>query len=142
MDTFGDTGSLSLYPVSNSSGEHAPAVPLENICYCGHENMGFSLMAKCCTGCLENNQNSEVVVDDDDDDANKYNGDKGLVTGEKVIMDRGQSKVCARGHWKPAEDAKLQELVALYGPQNWNLIVKKLEGRSVQINATLFHNLD
>ncbi|KAK4780846.1 hypothetical protein SAY87_016952 [Trapa incisa] len=40
------------------------------------------------------------------------------------------SKLCARGHWRPAEDAKLKELVALYGPQNWNLIAEKLEGRS------------
>ncbi|KAK4763897.1 hypothetical protein SAY87_013335 [Trapa incisa] len=40
------------------------------------------------------------------------------------------SKLCARGHWRPAEDNKLKELVALYGPQNWNLIAEKLEGRS------------
>ncbi|ONK73848.1 uncharacterized protein A4U43_C03F200, partial [Asparagus officinalis] len=40
------------------------------------------------------------------------------------------SKLCARGHWRPAEDSKLRELVALYGPQNWNLIAEKLEGRS------------
>ncbi|KAI3696388.1 hypothetical protein L1987_79402 [Smallanthus sonchifolius] len=40
------------------------------------------------------------------------------------------TKTCARGHWRPAEDAKLQELVTLYGPQNWNLIAEKLEGRS------------
>lgn len=44
--------------------------------------------------------------------------------------DTGQSKLCARGHWRPAEDTKLRELVALYGPQNWNLIAEKLEGRS------------
>ncbi|XP_073147687.1 uncharacterized protein [Henckelia pumila] len=42
----------------------------------------------------------------------------------------GQSKLCARGHWRPAEDAKLKELVAIYGPQNWNLIAEKLQGRS------------
>ncbi|KAL6960784.1 hypothetical protein U1Q18_038547 [Sarracenia purpurea var. burkii] len=45
-------------------------------------------------------------------------------------MDGGQSKQCARGHWRPAEDSKLRELVALYGPQNWNIIAQKLEGRS------------
>ncbi|XP_078152288.1 transcription factor MYB117-like [Carex rostrata] len=39
-------------------------------------------------------------------------------------------KLCARGHWKPAEDAKLRELVSQFGPQNWNLIAEKLEGRS------------
>ncbi|KAL6596074.1 hypothetical protein ACP70R_000743 [Stipagrostis hirtigluma subsp. patula] len=42
----------------------------------------------------------------------------------------GQSRLAARGHWRPAEDAKLRELVALYGPQNWNLIAEKLDGRS------------
>ncbi|KAG2587964.1 transcription factor CSA-like [Panicum virgatum] len=42
----------------------------------------------------------------------------------------GQGKLCARGHWRPAEDAKLKELVAQYGPQNWNLIAEKLDGRS------------
>ncbi|KAJ6847103.1 transcription factor MYB56-like [Iris pallida] len=35
-----------------------------------------------------------------------------------------------RGHWRPAEDAKLRELVAQHGPQNWNLIADKLQGRS------------
>ncbi|KAK6139346.1 hypothetical protein DH2020_026912 [Rehmannia glutinosa] len=38
--------------------------------------------------------------------------------------------VSGRGHWRPAEDKKLKELVALYGPQNWNLIADKLQGRS------------
>ncbi|KAM7468525.1 hypothetical protein LguiB_016087 [Lonicera macranthoides] len=46
------------------------------------------------------------------------------------VNNNGQSKLCARGHWRPAEDTKLKELVALYGPQNWNLIAEKLEGRS------------
>lgn len=41
-----------------------------------------------------------------------------------------RAKFCARGHWRPAEDAKLKELVALFGPQNWNLIAQHLEGRS------------
>ncbi|KAF2288144.1 hypothetical protein GH714_004650 [Hevea brasiliensis] len=42
----------------------------------------------------------------------------------------GHTKLCARGHWRPAEDAKLKELVAQFGPQNWNLIAENLEGRS------------
>ncbi|XP_057785330.1 transcription factor MYB54-like isoform X1 [Salvia miltiorrhiza] len=41
-----------------------------------------------------------------------------------------KSKLCARGHWRPHEDARLKELVAQFGPQNWNLIAEKLEGRS------------
>ncbi|KAG6472121.1 transcription factor MYB54-like [Zingiber officinale] len=39
-------------------------------------------------------------------------------------------RVCVRGHWRPAEDAKLKQLVYQYGPQNWNLIAEKLQGRS------------
>lgn len=45
-------------------------------------------------------------------------------------MPGSKSKVCGRGHWRPPEDTKLKELVGLYGPQNWNLIAQKLEGRS------------
>ncbi|GFZ09390.1 myb domain protein 117 [Actinidia rufa] len=47
--------------------------------------------------------------------------------GEKKF---GHMKLCARGHWRPHEDAKLKELVAQFGPQNWNLIAEKLQGRS------------
>ncbi|KAI0499244.1 hypothetical protein KFK09_020147 [Dendrobium nobile] len=50
--------------------------------------------------------------------------------GENTNDSSDQSKLCARGHWRPAEDSKLKELVAIYGPQNWNLIAEKLEGRS------------
>ncbi|KAL5706733.1 hypothetical protein ACHQM5_024861 [Ranunculus cassubicifolius] len=39
-------------------------------------------------------------------------------------------KMGPRGHWRPDEDAKLKELVYLYGPQNWNFIAEKLQGRS------------
>jgi len=42
----------------------------------------------------------------------------------------GQGKLRTRGHWRPAEDAKLKELVAQHGPQNWNLIAENLDGRS------------
>jgi myb proto-oncogene protein len=49
-----------------------------------------------------------------------------------------QSKLCPRGHWRPAEDEKLRELVSHYGPQNWNLIAEKLQGRS---GTQLHHHL-
>ncbi|XP_010260471.1 PREDICTED: myb-related protein 3R-1-like [Nelumbo nucifera] len=39
-------------------------------------------------------------------------------------------KNCPRGHWRPAEDEKLRQLVEQYGPQNWNSIAEKLQGRS------------
>ena len=42
----------------------------------------------------------------------------------------GLGKLSTRGHWRPAEDAKLKELVAQQGPQNWNLIAENLDGRS------------
>ncbi|XP_044480136.1 transcription factor MYB56-like [Mangifera indica] len=48
----------------------------------------------------------------------------------KEMHSGGQSKSSSRGHWRPAEDTKLKELVAFYGPQSWNLIAKKLQGRS------------
>ncbi|GAB4842702.1 hypothetical protein Ancab_012678 [Ancistrocladus abbreviatus] len=38
--------------------------------------------------------------------------------------------MCTRGHWRPAEDEKLRELVDKYGPHNWNAIAEKLHGRS------------
>lgn len=50
---------------------------------------------------------------------------------KSVFMDGSvQSKLCPRGHWRPAEDEKLRELVSQFGPQNWNLIAEKLHGRS------------
>ncbi|KAJ0987310.1 hypothetical protein J5N97_005666 [Dioscorea zingiberensis] len=39
-------------------------------------------------------------------------------------------QMCTRGHWRPEEDEKLKELVARYGPHNWNSIAEKLQGRS------------
>ncbi|CAK9164361.1 unnamed protein product [Ilex paraguariensis] len=38
--------------------------------------------------------------------------------------------MCTRGHWRPAEDEKLRELVERCGPHNWNAIAEKLQGRS------------
>ncbi|XP_055827465.1 transcription factor MYB54-like [Solanum dulcamara] len=38
--------------------------------------------------------------------------------------------MCSRGHWRPHEDEKLKELVAKYGPHNWNAIALNLQGRS------------
>ncbi|XP_019186374.1 PREDICTED: transcription factor MYB44-like [Ipomoea nil] len=40
------------------------------------------------------------------------------------------SRFIPRGHWKPDEDAKLKELVALHGAHNWNFIAHNLPGRS------------
>ncbi|KAF3773830.1 Transcription factor [Nymphaea thermarum] len=35
-----------------------------------------------------------------------------------------------RGHWRPEEDETLRQLVEQQGPQNWNFIAEKLQGRS------------
>jgi hypothetical protein len=53
----------------------------------------------------------------------------------------GQGKLCARGHWRPAEDARLKDLVAQYGPQNWNLIAEKLDGRSGKERRTRYSSI-
>ncbi|KAJ6733679.1 MYB PROTEIN-RELATED [Salix koriyanagi] len=44
--------------------------------------------------------------------------------------DGGGKTSCHRGHWRPAEDEKLRQLVDQYGPQNWNFIAEHLQGRS------------
>ncbi|KAF5735467.1 hypothetical protein HS088_TW15G00973 [Tripterygium wilfordii] len=43
---------------------------------------------------------------------------------------KSSSSSCPRGHWRPAEDDKLRQLVEQYGAQNWNSIAEKLHGRS------------
>ncbi|XP_076952325.1 uncharacterized protein LOC143626011 [Bidens hawaiensis] len=75
--------------------------------------------------------NTTHVQEDEEDEEEQEELDLNL-SGNN-INNNGRvrpTKTCARGHWRPAEDAKLKELVALYGPQNWNLIAEKLEGRS------------
>ncbi|CAM6062546.1 unnamed protein product [Sphagnum tenellum] len=62
--------------------------------------------------------------------ATKEESENSLQLGPKADVDGVQSKLCPRGHWRPAEDEKLRELVSQYGPQNWNLIAEKLQGRS------------
>ncbi|RZR75312.1 hypothetical protein BHM03_00054508 [Ensete ventricosum] len=47
-----------------------------------------------------------------------------------VSTGSGDKKACPRGHWKPAEDEKLRQLVEQFGPHNWNSIAEKLQGRS------------
>ncbi|KAK4787194.1 hypothetical protein SAY86_011027 [Trapa natans] len=65
-----------------------------------------------------------AVEDDEDPDIFKASS---FNDGEKAGR---PTKLCSRGHWRPAEDAKLKELVAQFGPQNWNLIAGHLQGRT------------
>ncbi|KAJ4841694.1 hypothetical protein Tsubulata_002105 [Turnera subulata] len=46
------------------------------------------------------------------------------------LSDDAKSTSFPRGHWRPAEDEKLRQLVEQYGAQNWNSIAEKLQGRS------------
>ncbi|XP_057812396.1 transcription factor MYB54-like [Salvia miltiorrhiza] len=52
--------------------------------------------------------------------------------------------MCSRGHWRPAEDEKLRELVERYGPHNWNAIAQHLpaprSGKSCRLRW--FNQLD
>lgn len=47
-----------------------------------------------------------------------------------VIVTSDDARTCPRGHWRPAEDEKLRQLVEQFGPQNWNSIAERLQGRS------------
>ncbi|KAK8686815.1 hypothetical protein V6N13_125832 [Hibiscus sabdariffa] len=77
---------------------------------------------------IEENHSSDVVEGKGSDCSDGFGDNNANLNEENAVS--GQSKLCARGHWRPAEDTKLKELVALYGPQNWNLIAENLEGRS------------
>ncbi|EOA19427.1 hypothetical protein CARUB_v10001376mg [Capsella rubella] len=75
-----------------------------------------------------NNKPASVLEPEDE------HGEKDKGENDKRMRMRGKNgintKVCSRGHWRPTEDAKLKELVAQFGPQNWNLIAHHLLGRS------------
>ncbi|KAJ8461491.1 hypothetical protein OPV22_034417 [Ensete ventricosum] len=126
------TASLSINPTSSAESHQCRSkgsrttcwtFPFTDSCLSSQENRrDKSEVAhpKCCYG---ENLVPEGIEDDSPDDEN-------VVGGPSGAADSGQSKICARGHWRPAEDSKLKEMVALYGPQNWNLIAEKLEGRS------------
>ncbi|XP_010108682.2 myb-related protein A [Morus notabilis] len=151
---YADMNSLSLSPnyksslVSSVSSQESFAskcseIVVEN----GRAFWGFPLMGNFVPKSFEEHQNSSGEVMEgkgcESSDGILFGENKGNLEDENLVShdqnigvvngketDSGQSKLCARGHWRPAEDAKLKELVALYGPQNWNLIAEKLEGRS------------
>ncbi|KAK5771102.1 transcription factor CSA-like [Gossypium arboreum] len=146
---YPDMGSLSLgqnygilgSSVSSTQDSYGCKVPeMEN----ERASWGFHFMGNCKTRSFEENHSSDVVEGQSSDCSDGFGDDSRTINLNAILneenpndntvsgkeTDSGQSKLCARGHWRPAEDTKLKELVALYGPQNWNLIAEKLEGRS------------
>ncbi|TYI46163.1 hypothetical protein E1A91_D13G087400v1 [Gossypium mustelinum] len=146
---YPDMGSLSLsqnysilgssvYSTQDSYGCKVPEMENERASW------GFHFMGNCKTRSFEENHSSEVVEGQSSDCSDGFGDDSRTINLNAILneenpndntvsgkeTDSGQSKLCARGHWRPVEDTKLKELVALYGPQNWNLIAEKLEGRS------------
>ncbi|KAK8947486.1 Transcription factor MYB44 [Platanthera guangdongensis] len=71
-----------------------------------------------------------IAADEEEEEEGNSRDDQGGPDQNTNENSTGHSKLCARGHWRPAEDSRLKELVTVYGPQNWNLIAEKLEGRS------------
>ncbi|KAL9389104.1 hypothetical protein Peur_017709 [Populus x canadensis] len=133
---YTDIGSLSLSP---NFGMTTPAASSSHEMENGRLSWGFPFMANyhassdavaevkvsdCSDGFGENDE----TINHNANSSHEENPNENMISGRET--DSGQSKLCARGHWRPAEDTKLKELVALYGPQNWNLIAEKLEGRS------------
>ncbi|KAL5553877.1 hypothetical protein UlMin_041278 [Ulmus minor] len=143
---YADIGSLSLshnYGVGSSVSSQESYISKCSEVENGRPFWGFPLLGNSMARSFEEHHNSEIMegkgcgsdgIGEDNATNNLKSSQEDENPNENVISgkegDSGQSKLCARGHWRPAEDAKLKELVALYGPQNWNLIAEKLEGRS------------
>ncbi|KAF9626226.1 hypothetical protein IFM89_031353 [Coptis chinensis] len=146
---FADMGSLSINPnnVSSSQESYYNCKNFENNSSSRSCWSSFPFIGNCTNSLDDHAHNSEgfgggkgsdlsdgfeennaAMEDNDTINLNDDYPNENSVNGKEI--DSGQSKFCARGHWRPAEDTKLKELVALYGPQNWNLIAEKLEGRS------------
>ncbi|KAA8532968.1 hypothetical protein F0562_032915 [Nyssa sinensis] len=130
---FADMGSLSINTncgVASSVSSLQKSCEMENGKTCWdfpfmrNTDVGEDKGSDCSDEIGENNEIIDLNASLDEEKPNKDT----VMNGKET--DSGLSKLCARGHWRPAEDTKLKELVALYGPQNWNLIADKLEGRS------------
>lgn len=88
-------------------------------------------------GVGENNAVSETVeelcnkrkMQKESDDLKKKNNNK--------KKKQSGSRACSRGHWRISEDSQLMELVAVYGPQNWNHIAENMQGRTGK-NTNIF----
>ncbi|XP_061366318.1 transcription factor MYB105-like [Gastrolobium bilobum] len=135
---YADKGSLSLSSnygmVSTVSSSQESYASKSHVMENGSTGWTYPIMMECLSKNFEEHPNIDDGVGENSEKINYNenfnigNPNENPVSGKEV--DSEQSKLCGRGHWRPAEDSKLKELVALYGPQNWNLIAEKLEGRS------------
>lgn len=115
----------SQLPLSNSlslMGDVETQSPLV-----GYQIMGHPVDIRESNGSNDNNNNGGFELQSNDFE---HDETEELIKSSGQGGKTGHMKLCARGHWRPAEDAKLKELVAQYGPQNWNLIAENLQGRS------------
>ncbi|KAG9451359.1 hypothetical protein H6P81_011324 [Aristolochia fimbriata] len=140
MGVFADIGSLSIHPcygteaaANAASGESSEkhkgprwAYPFMSSCANDPGEVADGKASDSSDGIIGESSAVEPIINPNEEN-NHTEISKELQADSTTT---GQSRLCARGHWRPAEDTKLKELVALYGPQNWNLIAEKLEGRS------------
>lgn len=95
---------------------------------CGDDREGIVVKRGLDLNVCEEEEEAEEEIETEEQEQEEEGGAATKSFGHRG--NSGRTKVCARGHWRPAEDAKLKELVAKYGPQNWNLIAENLQGRS------------
>ncbi|XP_038983148.1 transcription factor CSA-like [Phoenix dactylifera] len=124
---FADISSLSINPTT-SAGNHHCTKSSEKTSWTFPFMQKSEVGHKCSGGSDGSGEKESSAIGEESPDGENTTNEGSL--GGRETVDCGQSKLCARGHWRPAEDSKLRELVAIYGPQNWNLIAEKLEGRS------------
>lgn len=136
---YTDIGSLSLSPSfgmtppgSSSSHEMENRRLTWGFPFTGNYRANSAAAAEVkVSDCSDGSGENDEAINHNANSSHEENPNENMISGRET--DSGQSKLCARGHWRPAEDTRLRELVALYGPQNWNLIAEKLEGRSGKI---------
>lgn len=97
--------------------------------------MGFQILSPLLeeNKTMEGGSNSANQIFDEKSLSLKFVGEEEAEEMKSSVVGKSSSrhtKLCVRGHWRSAEDAKLKELVTQYGPQNWNLIADQLQGRS------------
>lgn len=135
IGVLADIGSLSINPTT-SVGSNRCTKSFEKTSWTFHFMQKSEVGHKCFDGIDGPGEEEPIAIGEESPDGENTN--ESSQGGKETVDSCGQSKLCTRGHWRPAEDSKLRELVAIYGPQNWNLIAEKLEGRSGKTKKNVF----